>query len=61
MDKDRIIGAGKQVAGFLKRAVGRLLGDAKMQVDGKVEQLQGRAQNVHGSVKDAVKESGAKS
>jgi len=37
MDKDRIIGAGKQVLGAAKQIVGRLIGDAKLQADGKTE------------------------
>ncbi len=30
MDKDRIIGAGKQLTGALKEVVGKLVGDAKL-------------------------------
>jgi len=39
MDKDRVIGAGKQVIGSVKEVVGKLVGDAKLQVDGKAEQV----------------------
>ena len=55
MDKDRIIGAGKQVAGAAKVAVGKLVGDAKLQVDGQAEQIAGRVQNAVGNAKDTVK------
>ena len=55
MDKDRIIGAGKQIAGSVKQGVGKLVGDAKLQVDGKAEQAEGKLQNVVGGVKDALK------
>ncbi len=55
MDKDRIIGVGKQLAGAAKEALGKLTGDAKLQVDGKAEQVAGRAQNLAGSVKDTLK------
>jgi uncharacterized protein YjbJ (UPF0337 family) len=34
---------------------GRLIGDAKLQVDGKAEQVAGKAQNALGSVKDTVR------
>jgi uncharacterized protein YjbJ (UPF0337 family) len=54
MDKNRIIGAGKQIRGTIKEAVGKLVGDAKMQVDGKAEQVEGKAQNVAGSIKDIM-------
>ncbi|MDR3517904.1 MAG: CsbD family protein [Azospirillaceae bacterium] len=52
MDKNRIIGAGKQIKGSIKEAVGKLVGDAKLQADGKAEQAEGKAQNLVGSIKD---------
>jgi uncharacterized protein YjbJ (UPF0337 family) len=55
MDKDRLIGSGKQMMGCVKRAVGKLVGDAKLQVDGKTEQVEGKAQNAAGSAKDTQK------
>lgn len=55
MDKDRIIGSGKQVAGTVKETVGKLVGDAKLQADGKAEQVDGKLQNVAGSIKDTLK------
>jgi uncharacterized protein YjbJ (UPF0337 family) len=55
MDKDRVIGAGKQMTGALKVVVGKLVGDAKLQTDGKVEQVEGKLQNAVGSAKDTLK------
>jgi uncharacterized protein YjbJ (UPF0337 family) len=55
MDKDRIIGAGKQMTGAMKEVVGKLVGDAKLQSDGKVEQVEGKLQNLAGSAKDTLK------
>jgi len=55
MDKDRIIGAGKQMAGSAKQVAGKLVGDAKLQVDGKTEQVEGKLQNAVGSAKDTLK------
>jgi uncharacterized protein YjbJ (UPF0337 family) len=55
MDTDRVIGAGKQLAGAAKQAVGKLVGDAKLQGDGRAEQTEGKLQNAVGSVKDALK------
>lgn len=43
MDKNRIIGAGKQIKGSFKVAVGKLVGDAKLQVDGNADQAEGKA------------------
>ncbi len=54
MDKDRLIGAGKQVVGSVKQAIGRLIGDTKLQLDGKAQQAEGRLQNVAGGAKDAL-------
>jgi uncharacterized protein YjbJ (UPF0337 family) len=55
MDRDRIVGAGKQVKGAIKRAVGRLAGDAKLQVDGIADQAEGKVQNMVGTTKDTLK------
>lgn len=52
MDKDRLISVAKQLVGSAKQAVGKFVGDAKLQVDGKGEQLAGKAA---GSVKDTLK------
>ena len=56
MDKDRIEGAGKQAKGAIKKAVGKLTGDAKTQAEGEIEKTEGKAQNTVGGVKDAVRE-----
>lgn len=56
MDKDRIVGSAKVVKGKTKEAIGSVLGDAKMQAEGKVDQVEGRVQNAVGSAKDAVKD-----
>jgi uncharacterized protein YjbJ (UPF0337 family) len=55
MDKDRVIGAGKQMSGAVKQVVGKIVGDAKLQGDGKAEQIEGKLQNAVGSVKDTLK------
>ena len=56
MDKDRIAGAAHEVKGSVKKAVGKVVGDAKLQSDGKAEQTAGKIQNAVGGVKDAVRE-----
>jgi uncharacterized protein YjbJ (UPF0337 family) len=55
MDKNRIVGSGKQVKGTLKSAIGKAIGDAKLQVDGKADQAEGTIQNMVGSIKDSLK------
>lgn len=61
MDKDRIKGAAKQVAGNIKQTVGKALGDGKMQADGAAQKSAGKFQNAVGGMKDAVREAVKKS
>ncbi|MGV8996187.1 MAG: CsbD family protein [Parvibaculaceae bacterium] len=55
MDKDRIAGSGKQVKGSIKIAVGKAIGDTKLQVEGEADKTLGKAQNMIGTVKDSVR------
>lgn len=55
MDKDRLIGTGEQMSGCEKQPVGKLVGDSKLQVDGKADQILGGAQNAAGGVNDTQK------
>jgi len=54
MNKDRIVGATKQVAGKAKETLGWIVGDAKLQIDGKAEQAEGKIRMAVGSVKDEL-------
>ena len=56
MDKNRIAGSVKEVTGAAKEAVGKVIGDAKLQSDGKTEKAVGKIQNAVGGVNDAVKD-----
>jgi len=56
MDKDRIAGAAKEVKGSVKEAIGKVVGDAKLQSDGKAERTAGKIQNAVGGIKDTVRE-----
>ncbi|MGA2778733.1 MAG: CsbD family protein [Steroidobacteraceae bacterium] len=55
MNKDRIEGVAKQVSGTVKETAGKILGDAKLQSDGKAEKVLGKLQNAAGGVEDALK------
>jgi uncharacterized protein YjbJ (UPF0337 family) len=55
MNKDRIVGSGKQIKGLFKETVGKLVGDAKLQLDGTADQADGKAQNLVGTLKDSLK------
>jgi uncharacterized protein YjbJ (UPF0337 family) len=55
MDKDRIAGSAKIVKGKFKAAVGKAVGDAKLQSDGKTDEVAGKVQNAVGGLKDSLK------
>ena len=55
MDKDRIIGSAKQVKGAVKRVVGKAVGDAKLESEGKADKIEGQVQNAVGGFKDTLK------
>ena len=52
MDTDRIEGSGKKIGGDLKEGAGRVLGDSKLQAEGKADKLEGKTQNFWGGLKD---------
>ncbi len=56
MDKNRIAGSIKEVRGAAKEAVGKAIGDAKLQSDGKADKATGKIQNAVGGVNDAVRD-----
>jgi uncharacterized protein YjbJ (UPF0337 family) len=56
MDKDRIAGSAKELKGTIKETTGKVLGDAKLQADGKSDKVEGKVQNAIGGLKDALKE-----
>jgi uncharacterized protein YjbJ (UPF0337 family) len=56
MDKDRIAGAAKEIKGSVKETVGKAVGDAKLESDGKTDKIAGKVQNAVGGLKDALKE-----
>jgi uncharacterized protein YjbJ (UPF0337 family) len=56
MNKDRIQGSFEQAKGKVKEATGKATGDAKLEGEGKAQQVAGKVQNAVGGAKDAVKE-----
>jgi uncharacterized protein YjbJ (UPF0337 family) len=56
MDKDRIAGAAKGIKGSVKEVIGKVVGDAKLESDGRAEQVEGKIQNAVGGMKDTVRE-----
>jgi uncharacterized protein YjbJ (UPF0337 family) len=56
MDKNRVAGSAKEAKGAAKEAVGKVTGDAKLQVDGRADKSEGKLQNAIGGAKDAVRD-----
>ena len=55
MDKDRVAGSAKVVKGKIKEAIGKAVGDVKLESEGKADKIEGKIQNAVGGLKDAVK------
>ncbi len=55
MDEDRIEGAMKKVGGDIKEGLGKMLGDTKMETEGKGDKVEGKVQNTVGGAKDALR------
>jgi len=56
MDKDRVAGAMKTMVGNVKEAVGKIVGDQKLTIEGEGERKVGQAQNAVGGLRDAARD-----
>ena len=54
-DKDRVEGSAKEIKGKTKEGAGKVLGDAKLESEGKADQAAGKIQNAVGGIKDTLK------
>ncbi len=55
MNKDRVEGKVKDIAGRVERQAGEWTGDTDAQVKGAAKQVEGKVQNAWGQAKDATK------
>jgi uncharacterized protein YjbJ (UPF0337 family) len=55
MDKDRVKGSAKIVKGRIKQAVGKAVGDSKLESEGKADKIEGKVQNAVGGLKDTIR------
>ena len=55
VDRDRITGSAEQAKGSLKEGVGSVLGDTKLQAEGRADQAECKAQNTLGGIKDTLR------
>ncbi len=58
MDKDRIAGSAKDVAGKVEGALGDMTGNAQTQASGRAREAAGSVQNLYGQAKDAARDAG---
>ncbi len=56
MDREHVKGAADKVKGTIKDAAGKVMGDEKLQAEGKLDKAKGAAHNLVGDVKDAARE-----
>ena len=56
MDKDRIAGSAKDVAGKVEGAVGDMTGNAQAQAAGRAREAAGTVQNLYGQAKGAARD-----
>lgn len=55
MDKDRIFGSAKVVKGKLKVAVGKSIGNGKLEAQGQVDKVEGKIQDAVGAMRDRIR------
>ena len=58
MDKDRITGSAKEVAGKVEGAAGDMMGNSQTQAAGRAREAGGSVQNLYGQAKDAARDAG---
>ena len=55
MNKNRIVGSAKQIKGSIEEAVGKAIGDTKLEMDGKADKAEGKVENLVGGITDSLK------
>jgi uncharacterized protein YjbJ (UPF0337 family) len=55
MDEDRVVGSAKEIKGTAKQAVGKAVGDAKLESEGKADKIEGKVRNAIGGNKDILR------
>jgi uncharacterized protein YjbJ (UPF0337 family) len=56
MDENRVSGTAKNIGGKIEEGAGALVGDAKTQLQGKLNQATGAAQDLYGQAADAARD-----
>ena len=56
MHKDEAKGAAKDIAGSVKQAAGKAVGNERLQAEGAAERVEGKVQKGVGAIKDAARD-----
>ena len=56
MDENRIAGSARNLGGKVEEGVGRATGDVRTEVEGRLDQAAGAAQDLYGQTSDAARE-----
>jgi uncharacterized protein YjbJ (UPF0337 family) len=56
MNREHVKGAADKMKGAVKDAAGKMMGDKKMQAEGKFDKAKGAAHEFAGDVKDAARD-----
>jgi uncharacterized protein YjbJ (UPF0337 family) len=56
MDENRVSGTARNIGGKIEQGVGGLTGNAKTEIQGKLDQATGAAQDLYGQAADAARE-----
>jgi uncharacterized protein YjbJ (UPF0337 family) len=55
MDREHVKGAADKAKGAVKDAAGKVIGDTKLEAEGKLDKAKGAAHSAVGDAKDAVR------
>ena len=56
MNKDQVKGRVEQVKGSVKEATGKVVGNEKLEAEGKIDKAAGKTQATYGDVKEDAKD-----
>lgn len=56
MDKDRIKGAAQKIKGSIEKTVGKMVGNKKLETEGKIDVAAGNVRKAVGEAKDVVRD-----
>ncbi len=55
MDRERIKGAAQKIKGGIEKTIGKLVGNKKLETEGRIDEATGNVRTAVGEAKDAVR------